>query len=62
MSNRRFIAIVCSLALAFALASAYGQLGDTERAIAALKRGLEFDPHNAAARRLLESATRPRNP
>ena len=39
----------------FALASAYAQLSQFKRAATALGRGLEFDPQNTTARRMLEA-------
>jgi len=39
----------------FGLADAYAKLGRLDQAAAVLERGLEFDPRNAAARRMLDA-------
>jgi tetratricopeptide (TPR) repeat protein len=42
----------------FALARASGQLGNRDKAIEALRRGLEFNPANQGARAALEQLVR----
>jgi Tfp pilus assembly protein PilF len=58
-SVRQALAIDPGLAEAyFVLGRAYGTIGQMDSAAAAIRRGLEFDPQNAAGRSLLQ-ATQP---